>query len=230
MASGISTVTTAFTEQYSALIYNLAQQKGSKMRNRVRVEPVQQAKNAFFERLGEAAVQEITTRHGDTPLNEIPHSRRRVTPADYNTATLLDNADQIKMLIDPTNPYAVAQANALGREIDDVIIAAAFGSASTGVAGGTSVAFKDESYSIEGTALGTRTALGTLCAVGTIADIDLAKILLMMALFNEQDVDPDTPKHWMVAPKTIGDMLDIEEIGSADYNTIRALQRGEHGS
>ncbi len=94
----LSTVSTAFTEQYSALVYVLAQQKGSKLRGFVRNETVNNARNAYFERLGTASAQEITTRHGDTPLNEIPHSRRRLTPVDYNTATLLDNQDQLKML------------------------------------------------------------------------------------------------------------------------------------
>ena len=223
----ISTIPVSFTEQYSALVYILAQQKGSKMRGKVRNETVNGAKNAFFERLGTADAQLITTRHGDTPLNEIPHSRRRLTPADYNTATLLDNADQLKQLIDPRSPYANAQAMELGRTIDNVIIAAALGSVDTGVAGGTSVAFKDDSISIDGDAGGVATTLGTAAAVGTIADIDLPKMLLMMQLFNDQDVDPDIPKYWMVSPKTIGDILDITEVGSADYNTVKALAAGK---
>ena len=223
----ISTIPVSFTEQYSALVYILAQQKGSKMRGKVRNETVNGAKNAFFERLGTADAQLITTRHGDTPLNEIPHSRRRLTPADYNTATLLDNADQLKQLIDPRSPYANAQAMELGRTIDNVIIDAALGSVATGVAGGTSVAFKDDSISIDGDAGGVATTLGTAAAVGTIADIDLPKMLLMMQLFNDQDVDPDIPKYWMVSPKTIGDILDITEVGSADYNTVKALAAGK---
>jgi len=222
-----STVSTAFTEQYAANVYVLSQQKGSKMRNKVRNETVVAAKNRFFERLGEAEAQEITTRHGNTPLNEIPHSRRRLTPADYNTAELLDNQDELKMLIQPTSSYANAQAMALGRITDDVIIAAALGSVSTGVAGGTSLDFEDDSISIDADALGSPTTLGTLAVVGTVADIDLEKILLMMQIFNDADVDPDIPKYWMVSPKTISDMLDITEVGSADYNTVKTLVQGK---
>lgn len=221
----ISTVSTAFTEQYAALVYVLAQQKGSKMRSKVRNETVTRAKNAFYERLGTADAQEITTRHGDTPLNEIPHSRRRLTPADYNTATLLDNADQLKMLIDPTSPYANAQAMELGRTLDNIIITAALGSVQTGVAGGTAVTFANDSLSINGD--GTVTTLGTAAVVGTIVDITLAKMLLMMQIFNDADVEPDIPKYWMVSPKSIGDMLDITEIGSADYNTVKTLVNGQ---
>ncbi len=221
----LSTVTTAFTEQYAALVYILSQQKGSKLSGFVRNETVNSARNAYFERLGTATAQQITTRHGDTPLNEIPHSRRRLTPADYNTATLLDNADQLKMLIDPRSPYANAQAMELGRTKDDIIIAAALGSVSTGQTGSTTVAFKDDSRSMNGD--GTITALGTLASSGTETDITLTKILAMMNLFNEEDVDVDIPKYWCVSPREIQIMLDITEIGSADFNTVKTLVQGK---
>jgi len=220
-----STVTTAFTEQYSALVYVLSQQKGSKIRNYVRNETIQNSRNAYFERLGVASAQEITTRHGDTPLNEIPHSRRRLTPADYNTATLLDNADQLKMLIDPRSPYANAQAMTLGRTIDDIIYDAALGTVATGQSGGTSVTFQADSRSMNGD--GTITALGTLATAETETIITLAKVLGMMEFFNTEDVDPDIAKYWLVSPQEIADLLDIEEVGSADYNTIKTIAQGK---
>jgi hypothetical protein len=219
-----STVTTAFTEQYSALVYILAQQKGSKLKALVRNETVTNARNAYYERLGLATAQEITTRHGDTPLNEIPHSRRRLTPADYNTATLLDTQDQIKMLIDPKSPYANAQAMTLGRTIDDIIIAAALGDVSTGQSGASTVAFKDDSRSINGD--GTVTALGTLASAQVETIITLAKILTMMEIFNDEDVDPNIPKNWVVSPQEISDMLAIEQLTSADYVTLKVLMQG----
>jgi hypothetical protein len=219
-----STVSTAFTEQYSALVYMLSQQKGSKLRNLVRNETVTNARNAYFERLGLADAQEITTRHGDTPLNEIPHSRRRLTPADYNTATLLDNQDQLKMLIDPKSPYANAQAMTLGRQIDDIIIASVYADVATGQSGGTSVSFANDSRSMNGD--GTITTLGTLATPQTETVITLAKILTMMQTFNEDDVDADIPKYWCVTPQEISDMLDIEELTSSDYVTVKSLLQG----
>ncbi len=220
-----STVTVAFTEQYEALIWNLAQQKGSKFRNRVKLKDVSNAKNAYVERLGLATVQQITSRHGDTPLNEIEHTRRMLTPADYNTATLLDKQDEIKMLIDPTNDYAVAQSNALGRQLDDLLITAATEAASTGVTGAGSIDLYQESIGIDGD--GDEALVGTLPAVATIAGMTLEKILVMVDLFNRADVDADLPKHWAVAPACISYMLALTQIGSADYNTVRALQAGK---
>jgi hypothetical protein len=129
------------------------------------------------------------------------------------------------MLTDPKSPYANAQAYELGRTIDDIIIAAALGDVSTGVAGATTVAFKDDSISINGD--GTATTLGTLAVSGTEVIIDLEKILLMLQIFNDEDVDPDIPKHWVVSPKDLADLLNITEVGSADYNTVKTLIQGK---
>jgi hypothetical protein len=129
------------------------------------------------------------------------------------------------MLIDPKSPYANAQAMELGRIQDDIIIAAALGDVAVGQSGGTTIAFEDDSRSMNGD--GTITALGTLASSGTETDITLAKILAMMTLFNEEDVDADIPKNWAVSPREIQIMLDITEIGSADFNTVKALAAGK---
>ncbi len=72
-------VTTAFVQQFSSNIALLAQQRGSILRGAVREESVTGEK-AFFDQVGSVAAVKRTTRHGDTPLVETPHSRRMVTP------------------------------------------------------------------------------------------------------------------------------------------------------
>jgi hypothetical protein len=221
----MSTIDVAFTEQYTANIYDLAQQKGSRFAGKVTMDTVTNAKTKYYERLGIAEVQQIVSRHGDTPLNEIPNDRRALVPTDWNTATLIDKQDDLKMLIEPTNKYAMAQFNGLGRKMDDIVIAAAYGSAATGVAGGTPVTFANDSVSMNGG--GDFTTLGTAATPGTQTQITLAKILAMLQLYNEEDVDPDITKYWAVSPYEIEVMLNIEEIGSADYNTVKALAAGK---
>jgi hypothetical protein len=206
------------------MIYSLCQQRKSKFASRVRNESIQGESKAF-DRLGEAEVEEITTRHPPTPNNEQPHSRRWATPSNYHTNSYIDDQDKLKMLINPTNEYAQNQASALGRQTDDLIITAALGSAAAGVTPTTTtVAFKDESISINGD--GTVTDLGTLAVVGTIVDMSLAKIETMLRLFHDEDVDPEIPLYWAVSPKSVEDMLQLTQIGSADYNTVKALAEG----
>jgi len=222
-----STIDTAFAQQYGSMIYILSQQKKSKFAPRVRRETVSNAKDAYYDRLGEAEVEDITTRHPSTPLNEIPNTRRRVTMTDSHTNALLDHQDKLKMLIDPTSEYAQVQSMALGRKIDDKIITAALGTAAAGVDGTTSVLFKDESVSINGD--GTVTTLGTAATAagsGSVSDMSLSKMLIMSRLFHDQDVDAEIPRYWAATPKDFEDMLDLTEIGSSDYNTIKALVQG----
>ena len=132
-------ITTAFVEQYSSNVSMLSQQMGSKLRGAVDVETVR-GKNAFFDQIGATAAVARTVRHSATPQVNTPHSRRRVSLADYEWADLIDDLDKVRMLVDPTSNYAKAAAAAMNRSIDDIIIAALGGSADTGVAGGKAVA------------------------------------------------------------------------------------------
>jgi len=222
MAVTIDQVT---SQKFASVLYLLSQQQGSKMASRVRNESVQSAELAYFDTLAEDDdTTQKTGRHQGTSISEAEFGRRRVIPYPWTNKKALDKEDLDRMLPDPRSPVAMNQVRSLGRKKDDLLITAALGSASIGKAGGSSVDFKDESVSINGD--GTVTTLGTLAAVATVADISLEKILLMMRIFNQEDVDPDIPKHWMVTPKAIEDMLNITELTSSDYNTLKALQRG----
>jgi len=222
-----STIETSFAKKYGPQLYILSMQRMSKLASRCRRETVKGAKEAYYDRLGEVESQEITTRHGDTPLNEAPHTKRRVALTSIDTNTPLDHLDKLQMMIDPQSAYGTVQARKLGKDTDDKIIAAALGTAYCGEEGTTAVTFQSESISINGD--GTATTLGTLAAVGAIADISLAKMLLMAQIFDDADVDELIPRHWAVRPKDIYDMLDITEVGSSDFNTVKALVNGKPG-
>ena len=220
-----STIDVAFVNQYQAMLYVLSQQQKSKFVSKVRNEQVTGESKAF-DRLGEAEVEEITTRHPDTPSNEQPHSRRWVVPTNYHTNSYIDKADQVRMLINPQNEYAQNQARALGRQTDDLIITAALGSAATGnTPTSSTVTFQNESISIDGD--GGVTTLGTLAAVtGSLADIGLGKLLTMLRLFHDADVDEEIPLYWAVSPKSVEDMLNLTEVGSIEYNIVKSLYEG----
>ena len=206
-------ITTAFVEQYSSNIQMLSQQKGSLLRDKVRVESVT-GKNAFFDQVGSVTASVRSTRHADTPQSDTPHSRRRVSLVDYEFADLIDDLDKVRMLVDPTSTYALAAAYAMGRAMDDAIIAAATGSADTGVAGGTAVALPSSQIIAEAGTAGL-----------TIAKLRQAKEIIDLA-----DVDPSLPRHIIVSPKQITDLLGTTEVTSSDFNTVKALASGDVNS
>jgi len=207
-----SQITTAFVEQYSANIQMLSQQMGSLLKDHVRNESVV-GKDAYFDQIGKVTAIIKTTRHSDTPQIDTPHSRRRVSLADYEFADLIDQQDKIRLLIDPTSSYAKAAAYAMGRATDDVIIAAALGSSNTGVSGGTAVALP----------AGNITAVGT----GGANTMNIAKLALAKAKLDLGDVDPSIKRHIIMSPIEIQDLLNTTTITNSDFNTVKALVQGE---
>jgi hypothetical protein len=207
-----SQITTAFVEQYSANIQMLSQQMGSLLRDAVRNESIV-GKDAYFDQIGKVTAIKKTSRHSDTPQIDTPHSRRRCSLADYEFADLIDQQDKVRLLIDPTSSYAKAAAYAMGRAMDDVIIAAALGTANTGVAGGTAVTLP----------AGNITAVGT----GGANTMNIAKLALAKATLDIGDVDPSIKRHIIVSPTEISDLLNSTTVTSSDFNTVKALVHGE---
>ena len=202
-------ITTAFVEQYSANVLQLSQQRGSRLRAAVRVEPVT-GKNAFIDRIGAVAARRRTARHADTPQLDTPHSRRRVSLVDYDWADLIDDVDKVRLLADPASPYAMAGAWAMGRAMDDEVIAAFTGNASAGVDGASSVALPPEQLIAHG-------------GVGLTID----KLLKAKETLDGADIDDATPRFVAVTAKQVTNLLSSTEVKSADYNTVKALVRVE---
>jgi len=202
-------IDTAFVNQFSSNVQLLSQQMGSLLRNSVDVETVNGEK-AFFDQVGSAAAVERTTRHGDTPIMETPHSRRQVTLGDFEYSDLVDDQDKVRLLIDPTSSYAKAAAAAIGRSMDTKIINAFTGDAQTGKTGSTT------------TALPSAQKIAHASGGLTIAKLISAKQIL-----DEQSVDPSIRRFIIVSPKQISDLLNNTTVTSADFNTVRALAQGQ---
>ena len=202
-------ITTAFVNQFSSNVSMLSQQMGSLLRGSVDTESVTGEK-AFFDQIGESAAIARTSRHGDTPLVETPHSRRMVTLTTYEWADLIDDSDKVRMLIDPTSSYARAAAAAMGRAMDDTIITALGGAAKTGKEGTTSTAFPS----------GQKIAHGS-------AGLTVAKLVSAKKLLDTQSVDPSIPRYIVVSPEQIEDLLNTTSVTSSDFNTVKALVQGD---
>ena len=206
-----SEITTAFVQQYSANVQMLAQQMGSRLREAVDVETVT-GKNAYFDQVGSTSAQVRSSRHADTPQIDTPHSRRRVSLADYEWADLIDDQDKVRMLIDPTSSYAKAAAAAMGRSMDDVIITALGGTAFTGETGSTS------------------TALPSTQKFATASQSDgltIAKLLDAKKKLDLKDVDPSLKRYVVCGATQISDLLNTTEVKNSDFNTVKALAMGQ---
>lgn len=205
-------VSTAFVQQYTTNVGLLLQQRGSKLRDAVTVGSYTGKAAKAVEQIGAVTAQARTSRHADTPLISTPHDARWVFPTDYEWADMIDDQDKLRMLIDPTSPYAVNGAYALGRAMDDLIITAALGTAMTGENGSTSTAFATATQQIAVGATGL-----------TVAKLRQARRILMA---NEVDVAMD-PLYIAVTAQQMDNLLGTTEVTSSDYNTVKTLVSGD---
>jgi hypothetical protein len=211
-------VTTSMVEQYRSNVEFLVQQKGSVLRSTVGMETVT-GKTAFFEQIGATAARRRTSRHADTPRMDTPHSRRRVALSDYDWADLIDQEDKVRTLIEMSSPYATAAMWAMGRAMDDEIIAAADGTAYTGESGSTSTAY-DTAMDV---AITERAAGVSSSDLG----LNVAKLITAKQLLDANEVDPDEPRTIVVNARQLKSLMNDDRATSADYAAVKALVRGE---
>lgn len=205
-------ITTAHVQQYGANVFHLSQQKGSRLRNAVRNESVK-GKSRFFDRIGSAVAQKKTSRHSDTPQIDTPHSRRMVSLETYEYADLVDDADKLRTLMEPTNEYVMAAMWALGRSMDDELIDAHGGNAYGGESGGTTVA------------LGNGQKLASVASAAG-AKLNVQALRRAKKILDANDVDESIKRYISPSSVQMENLLSETEISSSDFNTVRALVDG----
>lgn len=203
-------ITTAMVEQYSSNVQILMQQKESRLRSAVRLETGVVGKNAFFDQLNSTAAVKRVSRHADTPLISTPHLRRRVSLADYDWADLVDNMDTKKILTDPTSKYAINARNAMNRAMDDAIIATALATCYGGVDGSTSYTFDTSNCQI----------------AHASSSLTLTKLITAKQKLDANEVDEEG-RYFVLKSTQLAALLNVSEVKSADYNSIKALVNGE---
>ena len=203
-------IDTSLVKGFERGVTILAQQEGSRLRDCVDVRMVGPGEEFSFDQIGEADPLELTTRHADTPISDIAHDRRWVTPKTFARAELIDKPDALKTINDFTNPYLRAIAMGFGRQMDREIINAALATARTGKTSGT--ATEDFPTATNRIAHG---------GVGmTLAKMNNAAKILRTY---------EHPKPWymVVSADQIEDMMNDGTATSADYNSMRLLMSGE---
>ncbi len=198
-------------EAFNANVYQLAQQRGSRLASKVRNETFT-GKAEFFDRLGLATAQDKVGRNTDTPNLDITHSRRMVSSITREWGTLVDRKDKVQNIHNPESEYSVAAQNALGRKMDQVIIAAAFSTARTGEDGSS-----------------TQT-LGNAQKVASVSAgaLDYANVQLLRKMKRIMDASEAVGQRYLVHSAGFLDwLLSHTEVTSADYNTVKALAGGQ---
>lgn len=187
----------------------LAEQKMSRLRGAVQIEQVK-GDSFAVDRLGGVSVNAVTDRHGDTPLNDTPHTRRWGYILDYDVADLIDKQDRVKILLEPDGLYTMRHAGALGRAFDDEIVRALGASVNEGHAGATTTVY-DTGQSIASSSTG----------------MTVQKLIEAKEMMDADEVDEFLPRYFALSARQLRELLGDDKITSSDFNTVKALVRGE---
>lgn len=208
-------ITTAFVQQYKANVDLLSQQMGSRLRQCVRVES-QQGEYAWYEQIAATAAAQKTGRHADTDdaFVDTGHESVRVGIVDYSWVDYIDREDRVRMLIDPTSPYAQNAAAAFGRSMDTVMLVAALGNA-------------DRAANVTKDNVAAVALPASQKIAAGAAGLTIDKLIEAKGKFWTADVADEIPKFIAVTGTQLEDLLKTTEVTSADYNTVKALVRGE---
>jgi hypothetical protein len=205
-----------YVSQFSTNIQLLLQQKGSRLRGSV-MEMKHVGKQASpVDQIGAIAAQKVIGRFNPMSRVDAALDRRWVFPVDYDLPQLIDSFDKLRILTDPSSKYVENAVYAMGRAMDDEIIAAYHGTSKTGVDGSTSTTLPAGQV--------VNVNQGAAAATGlTVAKLREAKRILMA---NEVDLEND-PLYIPVNAYAHDNLLAEAQIIDTDYSDMPVLMEGK---
>jgi len=136
---------------------------------------------------------------------------------DYEWADLIDTNDEVRLLIDPKSGYAKAGGMALGRSMDDIIIAAVTGNSIAANAAET-----ESSVALPATQKVSED-IG-----GTDTNLNIEKLISARQKLMAGEIDMNEELTLVAnASALMAGLMNETEIQSADFNTVKALVRGD---
>lgn len=222
------TVTDAFVQQFTGTARQLAQQTQARLRGKVLEDQVT-GESAYMEQLAPTTARKRTTRHGDSPVANIQHLRRRLALYDYEQGELVDKLDKVRLLIDPTSEYTQALSAAMRRSQDDEIIGCAFATAYSGHAGATALTWPNgNSESSPTSPAGTQVGVNdwTYGNGSGNSGLTISKLISAKVALDAAEGDEGEERYIAVKAQQIGNLLATTEATSQDYNTVKALVNG----
>lgn len=180
-------ISSSFVTQYSGEVHVQYQQGGSRLRNTVRLKEGVVGATTKFTRIGKGIATQKTRNGQVTPMN-VDHSQVEAVLQDWYAPDYVDKLDEYKVQHSERQALTQAGGYAVGRKVDEIIIAAALNG------------------------LPSSQYVGAGAAVMTLDDC-----LEAFALLNEASVPDDGERFAIVGPMQWNALLKIEQFANAEY-------------
>lgn len=206
-----ATILQVYLDAFRDNIRHLAQQETSKARGWTDQFSAE-AETGNWDRLAPAdAVPK--TRKMATPEGGRVWSRRIAVATPYNDAEVVESEDPSLMIADPNSNIVQSLGYSMGRQMDDIIFAAAVGNALNSV------------RASDGTNTPTNVALPAAQTVGDgTGAMSFALATDALQVFNENDIGLEMDRVCFIGPQQVKELMNLTENTSADYVNAQALQ------
>jgi len=199
-----------YTTQFSTNVELLLQQKGSKLRGRVR-EGMHVGKMASpINQIGTLALKAPAGRFAPLGHQDAAYDRRWVFPQEGELPQLVDSFDELQTVVDPKSGLVETAVNAVGRAWDDTLISASTGTATLGqdASSLTTESFDTSKFQIAST-------FGSASASG----LTVAKIIETKRVFEKyhNDLEMDRPT-LVIGSQQHSDLLNQVQVVSTEFN------------
>jgi hypothetical protein len=213
--------TNSFQEQTTSVLRAAVQQNGSRLRDTVTIGSYSgsAAQVADYVKLAATPLKNVASR-SDTNYGDIDTTRRWIVGDTYRApAILVDQLDKLKTLNDPTSGYGQAIVKAMGREMDQVINAALFATAKTGVTGSGTTAFPTST---------TTNVVAVTTGAAAATGMNFQKITTALKMLQANEVDVDMEELYMpVTAKIWNDLINDPEINNKQYGGLLDYKSGK---
>lgn len=208
-----------YTTQFSTNLELLLQQRGSKLRGRVR-EGYHVGKMASpINQIGPLALKAPAGRFAPLPQQQAAYDRRWVFPQEGELPQLVDTFDELQTVVDPKSGLVETAANAVGRAWDDNLILNATGTSYLGQDANslTTEAFVTANFQIA----------ATFGSGGTASGLTVAKVIETKRIFEHyhNDLEMDRPT-MVIGSQQHSDLLNQVQVVSTEFNERPVLVEG----
>lgn len=207
------------TTQFSMNLELILQQQTSMLRGKV-LEGSHVGKQASpIQAMGPVRMQAPAGRFAPKARTDADFTRRWVYPQDKEADILIDSFDQLRTINEPKSQYAQVTAAACAREWDDALIAAATGTAYTGV---DSSAFVAETFDTS-----LYRVAQTFGSGSSNSGLTVAKMIELKRLFRHyhNNLEADTPTI-AIGSQQESDLLGQAQVVSTEFNDRPVLVDG----
>jgi hypothetical protein len=199
-----------YTTQFSTNLELLLQQKGSKLRGRVREGSHIGKMASPVNQIGALSLKAPAGRFAPLPSQQAAYDRRWVFPQEGELPQLVDTFDELQTIVDPKSALVETAANAVGRAWDDCLILQATGTANLGqdAASLTTEAFSTANFQISAS-----------FGAGSASGLTVAKIIETKRILEHyhNDLEMDRPT-MVIGSQQHSDLLNQVQVVSTEFN------------